>query len=174
MRSRGQLGQPAEPGRGHEASLAARRAEYAARLRESLDRIVASLAALDEVERVSVFGSYARGRVDLGTDLDVLVVMRTDRGFVDRLRALYSRLAVPVDLDLLLLHSRGIRRHGGRAVSPADPGRRGGPVREEPRVRKASGGWSRRRSISSGRRTSPIAGVTTSRASWRSRSERRR
>ena len=101
MRSRGQLGQPAEPGRGREASLAARRAEYAARLRESLERIVASLAALDEVERVSVFGSYARGRVDLGTDLDVLVVMRTDRGFVDRLGALYSRLAVPVDLDLL-------------------------------------------------------------------------
>src|SRR5205814_5321378 len=108
MRSRGQLGQPAEPGRGHEASLAARRAEYAARLRESLERIVASLAALDEVERVSVFGSYARGRVDLGTDLDVLVVMRTDRGFVDRLGALYSRLAVPVDLDLLC-YTRGIR-----------------------------------------------------------------
>jgi predicted nucleotidyltransferase len=101
MQNRERLGRPAGPGRGREASLAARRAEYAARLRESLDRIVVSLAALDEVERVSVFGSYARGRADLATDLDVLVVMRTDRNFVDRLGALYSRLAVPVDLDLL-------------------------------------------------------------------------
>ncbi len=81
--------------------LAARSAEYAALLRDSLRRIVDSLAALDEVERVSVFGSYARGRADLLTDLDILVVMRTDQGFVDRLRGLYSRLAVPVDLDLV-------------------------------------------------------------------------
>lgn len=81
--------------------LSARRAEYAALLRDSLQRIVDSLAAVDAVERVSIFGSYARGRADLLTDLDVLVVMRTDEGFVDRLRGLYSRLAMPVDLDLI-------------------------------------------------------------------------
>ena len=81
--------------------LAARRAEYAALLRDSLHRIVDSLAAVEAVERVSIFGSYARGRADLLTDLDVLVVMRTDEGFVDRLRWLYNRLAVPVDLDLV-------------------------------------------------------------------------
>ncbi len=86
---------------GTKSMLAARRAEYAALLRDSLQRIVDSLAAVDAVERVSIFGSYARGRADLLTDLDVLVVMRTDEGFVDRLRWLYSRLAVPVDLDLL-------------------------------------------------------------------------
>ena len=83
------------------SALAARRAEYAALLRDSLRRIVDSLAAVDTVERVSIFGSYARGRADLLTDLDVMVVMRTDEGFVDRLRWLYNRLAVPVDLDLL-------------------------------------------------------------------------
>lgn len=81
--------------------LSASRARYAALLRESLREIVSRLAALDEVERVSVFGSYARGRADLLTDLDVLVVMRTERPFVDRLRMLYGALAVPVDLDLL-------------------------------------------------------------------------
>ena len=101
MRNLSQLGGAAEPAREGDRSLAAQRTAYGALLRESLDRIVASLAALDEVERVSVFGSYARGRADLGTDLDVLVVMRTDRGFVERLGALYSRLAAPVDLDLL-------------------------------------------------------------------------
>ncbi len=84
-----------------EFPLAARRAEYAALLRDSLQQIVQRLAALEEVERVSLFGSYARGRADLLTDLDILVVMRTDRAFVDRLRWLYGRLAAPVDLDLL-------------------------------------------------------------------------
>jgi predicted nucleotidyltransferase len=82
-------------------TLALKRAEHAALLRESLRRIVESLSVLEGVERVSLFGSYARGRADLLTDLDVLVVMRTDLGFVDRLRWLYERLAVPVDLDLL-------------------------------------------------------------------------
>ena len=84
-----------------EFPLAVRRAEYAALLRDSLQQIVDRLAALEEVERVSLFGSYARGRADLLTDLDILVVMRTDRAFVDRLGWLYGRLAVPVDLDLL-------------------------------------------------------------------------
>jgi predicted nucleotidyltransferase len=56
---------------------------------------------VEEVERVSLFGSYARGRADLFTDLDVLVVMQTDKTFPERLRLLYSLLAVPVDLDLL-------------------------------------------------------------------------
>lgn len=81
--------------------LAPYRTHYAALLGDALREIVASLSALEEVERVSVFGSYARGRADLFTDLDILVVIRTDQGFVDRLRMLYSRLAVPVDLDLV-------------------------------------------------------------------------
>ncbi len=46
-------------------------------------------------------GSYARGRADLFTDLDLLVVMETNLSFIDRLRMLYPLLALPVDLDLL-------------------------------------------------------------------------
>src|SRR5437899_13088722 len=69
MRNLSQLGGAAEPAREGDRSLAAQRTAYATLLRESLDRIVASLAALDAVVRVSVFGSDARGRADLGTDL---------------------------------------------------------------------------------------------------------
>ena len=54
-----------------------------------------TLSGLEEVERVSLFGSYARGRADLFTDLDILVIMHTDKGFIDRLSMLYSLLAVP-------------------------------------------------------------------------------
>ena len=77
------------------------RAAYVSRLQASLHDIVTKLSALEEVERVSLFGSYARGRADLFTDLDILVVMDTDKTFVERLPILYSLLAVPVDLDHL-------------------------------------------------------------------------
>lgn len=84
-----------------EDKLAARREEYRQLLREALDKAVAVLSSLPEVERVSLVGSYARGRSDLGTDLDLVVVMRTELGFLERLRFLYPLLSLPVDLDLL-------------------------------------------------------------------------
>lgn len=84
-----------------EEMIARSRAAYAGLLKESVDRVVETLSALDHVERVSLFGSYARRRVDLFTDLDILVVMKTDQGFVERLSSLYKLLALPVDLDLL-------------------------------------------------------------------------
>jgi predicted nucleotidyltransferase len=82
-------------------SLKERRSAYANLLKVSISRIVDTLSALEEVEKVSLFGSYTRGKVDLFTDLDVLVIMKTDMSFPDRLRVLYSKLALPVDLDLL-------------------------------------------------------------------------
>ena len=81
--------------------IARSRATYVRLLQESLERAVGILSGLDRVERVSLFGSYARGRGDLFTDLDILIVMKTDQAFVDRLRTLYSLLALPVDADLL-------------------------------------------------------------------------
>jgi len=50
---------------------------------------------------VSLFGSYARGRRDLFTDLDLFVVWDTDRPLLDRQRYLYSLLSLPVDLDIV-------------------------------------------------------------------------
>ena len=82
-------------------SLLQSRDAYKNLLKASVSKIMNTLSELEEVERVSLFGSYARGRVDLFTDLDVLVIMNTDKSFLERLRMLYSLLAVPVDLDLL-------------------------------------------------------------------------
>lgn len=81
--------------------IARSRAAYVSLLQESLAQAVEILSGLDQVERVSLFGSYARGRGDLFTDLDMLIVMKTDQAFVDRLRTLYSLLALPVDADLV-------------------------------------------------------------------------
>jgi predicted nucleotidyltransferase len=81
--------------------LKERRAVYLRRLEESLDRLVQVLSAMPEVERIIIFGSYARGRRDLLTDLDILVVMCTDLPPLERSKLLYQTLALPVDLDLL-------------------------------------------------------------------------
>lgn len=81
--------------------LSAARAAYAQRLEAASRRIVAVLSQVAGIRRVGVFGSYARGRRDLFTDLDLLVVWETDRPVIDRLRFLYSMLDVPVDLDVI-------------------------------------------------------------------------
>lgn len=77
------------------------RAAYVHLLKDAVQRLVKTLSALDQVERVSLFGSYARGREDLFTDLDVLVVMRTEEPFIQRVKRLYGLLALPVDMDLV-------------------------------------------------------------------------
>jgi len=81
--------------------LAAQRAAYVQQLDEALPLVVEALSRLPGVQRVSVFGSYARGRRDLFTDLDLFVVWETERPVLDRLRFLYSILDVQVDLDIV-------------------------------------------------------------------------
>lgn len=71
------------------------------KLEESLSYLVQVLSSMPEVERVVLFGSYAQGRRDLLTDLDVLVVMQMDLPPLERSKLLYQTLAFPVDLDLL-------------------------------------------------------------------------
>ncbi len=86
------------------------RSAYRNLLEQSLKKIVDTLSPLKEVERISLFGSYAQGRADLFTDLDILVVMNTDKGFLERLRMLYSMLVVPVDMDLLCYTPQELER----------------------------------------------------------------
>jgi predicted nucleotidyltransferase len=98
----------------HEVILLQRRAEYAEALDRALDRIVAQLAAMPEVERVILFGSYAAGRRDLFTDLDLLVVMASDQDFVRRTAELYRRISTDVDVDLLVYTPEEFKRLGER------------------------------------------------------------
>jgi uncharacterized protein len=102
-------------------NLRERRAAYAARLETTLDRVVDQLSALPGVRRISVFGSYARGRRDLFVDLDVLVVLETDAPMPERLAYLYRHLDAPVDLDLVAWtpaeYERMRRRPFGRAIA---------------------------------------------------------
>lgn len=81
--------------------LSVLRAVYVRRLAAALPRIVEQLSALPEVRRISVFGSFARGRRDLFTDLDLLVILDTEESIPKRLARLYSLVDAGVDLDLL-------------------------------------------------------------------------
>ena len=84
-----------------EIDLAGSRRRYRELLAQSPSVLVEKLKKQSGVIRVSAFGSYARGRADLFTDLDVLVIMDTALPFVERQQMLYRLLASPVDLDIL-------------------------------------------------------------------------
>lgn len=81
--------------------LAARRRAYVGRLEEAVRDLAERLPRLEGVRRVSLVGSYARGRRDLMTDLDVIVVMESDLPFTERVARLYRQVGQPVDMDLL-------------------------------------------------------------------------
>ena len=95
--------------------LEEKRAEYAQALDDALDGILDQLGDMPEVEKVILFGSYAAGRRDLFTDLDILVVMETDQGPVRRTAELYRHLATDVDVDLLVYTPEELERqqHSG-------------------------------------------------------------
>ena len=85
----------------NQATLERERERHRAALEAAVERIRERFSALPGVQRVSLFGSYARGKRDLFTDLDVLVVMDTEEPFLDRLKRLYRLADVGVDLDIL-------------------------------------------------------------------------
>ncbi len=86
----------------HQTVLKQRRAEYCQALDDALERIPDHVTKMPEVEKVILFGSYAAGRRDLFTDLDLLVVMDTQENFVDRTAGLYGQISIDVDMDLLV------------------------------------------------------------------------
>ena len=81
--------------------LSAERERYVRALERDLNSLVEQLSSVPEVQKVVLFGSYATGRRDLFTDLDILVVMHSPLDFVTRNADLARRLRVGVALDLL-------------------------------------------------------------------------
>ncbi len=82
--------------------MSERRERHVAALARGLDDVVQQLGRIPEVQKVILFGSYAAGRRDLFTDLDILVVMDSSLDFVARNVELARRLRTGVALDLLV------------------------------------------------------------------------
>jgi predicted nucleotidyltransferase len=97
-----------------ERTIAAKRQQHRLALAETLQQVVAALARRPAVERAILFGSYAEGRRDLFTDLDILIVMDSPLDFVARTAEMYRYLASPVDMDLLVYTPDELARHRER------------------------------------------------------------
>ena len=81
--------------------VTARRREHVALLESELPRLAEQLRAMG-ASLILSFGSYARGRRDLFTDLDIIAVMESDEPFGQRLGRVYSELRPKVDADILV------------------------------------------------------------------------
>ena len=77
-----------------------RRSERQALLKRELERIVRVLRKA-KVQRIILFGSVAREKVGVWSDLDIIVVLDSDLPFIKRLGVLYERIQPRVGLDLL-------------------------------------------------------------------------
>ena len=96
------------------SGLDAERERYIVTLAEDLECLVQQLSNMPDVRQVILFGSYAAGRRDLLTDLDLLVVMDSALDFIARNVELAQRLRVRVALDLLVYTPQEVIQMGDR------------------------------------------------------------
>jgi len=75
--------------------------EHATLLESELERFVTKLRQLG-AEKIVLFGSFAEGRRDQHTDLDLFVVLASGLPFVERVAWLYRELEPRVACDILV------------------------------------------------------------------------
>ena len=90
--------------------LASLRARYVEDLEESVNGVVGQLSSMPKVRKVVLFGSFAAGRRDLFTDVDLLVVMDTELDFVTRNAEMARCVQTGVALDLLVYTAAEMER----------------------------------------------------------------
>lgn len=91
-------------------NLAQKRMDYQVSLESSLEGIINQVREVPEILKVIIIGSYATGKRDLFTDLDLIVVMDTELEFIERTAELYQYLHCDVDLDLLVYTPQEFRK----------------------------------------------------------------
>ncbi len=70
-------------------------------LSRELSRAVEELRRMG-AEKVILIGSMAEGRIGPFSDIDLMVVLRTDKRFLDRLKDVYGRIRPRVAMDILV------------------------------------------------------------------------
>ena len=71
-------------------------------LTDSLDELLPVLIEEYDPQQIVLFGSMARGRVEEGSDLDLLIVKETDEPFLDRSVRVALLCRAPVGVDYLV------------------------------------------------------------------------
>jgi predicted nucleotidyltransferase len=70
-------------------------------LEAELERIKSQFPALD-VQKVILFGSLATGKVGKSSDLDLIIVKKSDKKFLDRMDEFYEKLDSKVSMDIMV------------------------------------------------------------------------
>jgi predicted nucleotidyltransferase len=71
-------------------------------LEEELQRFVEILRQEIDPERIILFGSLATGEIGPWSDIDLVIVMKTDKPFIERLHTIRRLLQPRVATDLLV------------------------------------------------------------------------
>jgi len=82
--------------------LEQQRRQYHTALESSLEKIISQISQIPEILKVISFGSYAQGKRDLFTDLDLIIIIETEKEFLQRTTEMYQLLHSDVDMDLLV------------------------------------------------------------------------
>jgi predicted nucleotidyltransferase len=83
-------------------AVAERRQAWTLRLRGELNRMLELLKTRTDIEKVILFGSIARGEGRYHSDLDLVIIQKTEQPFLDRLRDFYLYLKPGMATDLLV------------------------------------------------------------------------
>lgn len=71
------------------------------RLKQELERIMPDIISLD-VEKIILFGSLNSGMVNASSDIDLIIVKRTEKKFIDRLDEFYAVIKPRFAIDMLV------------------------------------------------------------------------
>lgn len=82
-----------------------RKTERRAKLQASLDSMVSQLKSMGAL-KIILFGSFAKGDVDVNSDLDLLVLMPSTRTGKEWLDTIYEKLERKVASDILVYNQQ--------------------------------------------------------------------
>jgi predicted nucleotidyltransferase len=80
-------------------------------LEAELERIISQISGLD-VQKVILFGSLATGKVGKSSDIDLIIVKRSDKKFLDRMDEFYEKLDPKVSLDIMVYTPKEFEKMG--------------------------------------------------------------
>ena len=68
-------------------------------LKKELKRVRKALIKFG-VEKIILFGSGARNELNIMSDIDLIIVLKSDKPFIERLTEIYSKV-LPTEIDIL-------------------------------------------------------------------------
>jgi len=76
--------------------------ERATKMQEELQRWTELLKAQYQPDKIILFGSFARQEISLWSDIDLIIVKRTKKKFLDRIKDVLLLLRPKVGIDILV------------------------------------------------------------------------